>query len=136
MALSLLDGTTASVDFTIGGASLQCQANSMAIEFLREFLQRVTFCSSNWKTKIFSMKEVRGVIAGFLGKGVASAKLGQWHLTDTTVAIVGTFDTGCTVSLTAGIGRDAGSIQAAALSGRTIEFESVDDDVAVAWVVA
>lgn len=136
MALGLLDGTTAAVDFSVDGASMQCHANSMAVEFMREFLQRVTFCSSNWKTKIFSLKEVRGVLAAFLGKGTAVSKLGQWHLSDNTVAIVATFDTGCSVSLTAGISRDAGSIQAAALSGRQVEFESVDDDVAVAWVVA
>jgi len=134
MSLTLLDGTNANIDLTIGGSSFRCQLSSMAIEMTRDLLQRVTFCSSNFKEKIPSLKEVRGVASGFVGKSDATAKLGAFILDDTAVAIVATFDTGCTIGFTAQVTRDSGGTQAAGLSSRTIEFESINDDLAVTWV--
>lgn len=136
MALSLLSGTTAAADFSIGGTSIKCHLNQMGVTFVRELLQRVTFCSSAFKEKIFGLKDILGSVSGYVGKGDAFSKIGQHFLTDSTVAIVYTFDTLCTISFTAGITQDSASMVAAGNTSRGLSFESMDDDVAIAWVTS
>lgn len=136
MALQLLDGTSAAVNLTIDYQAYECHLNNLAVEFNRQTFQMVTFCSSNWETSVSGMKNMLFVGTGFLAKGDAASKLGQYMLDDDHVWVVATFDTGCTVSAESIITRDSGNIAGAGLSGRTIEGRNAKDSVAVAWVVA
>ncbi len=137
MALALLDGTSANIDLEIDSSSLKCQINSMAVQFNRRAVTRPpTFCSSNWESAINGMKSINFAANGFLAQGDATAKLGQYHLTDTYPQITATFETGCTVDFSSVIEGDSGATQAAELATRSITGRNHNDDVAVAWVVA
>lgn len=134
MALALLSGTTASIDFSVAGTSVKCHFSNMSIAFNRGLIPQITFCSSNFVSKILGLKEIRGSVSGYLAKGDTFSKFGQHFLTDTTYAIVGTFDTGCTISFTAAITDDAGSATAAGLMSRGLNFESTSADLAISWI--
>jgi hypothetical protein len=136
MALTLLDGTNANLDFTIATVSYKCQVNSMAMEFSRQLFTRITFCSTNWLTNNNGMKSARFMLTGYPGKGTAGSKPGQFFTSDSYPAIVATFDTGCTVGFTAAISSETLGAVAASNGSFTLGGENKNDDLAVTWVTS
>jgi hypothetical protein len=137
MALSLLDGTSAAVDFTIATISYKCIANYLSIDFVRDMFEYTTFCTAGgWRTRTPGMKQGIGRLDGFAAKGVTtivdplalfSGSAGS--------AFVFTVDTGCTLTGTLVVTRDHTGMRAAANSERGIDFET-QGAVTSVWVTA
>lgn len=136
MALSLMDGTNANIDFSIATVSYKCQLSSIAIEFNREFFTRVVFCSTNWVNNINGMKSARFVATGFPAKGTSAAAPGQFFTADSYPTILFTADTGCTITFTAGISRETLGMIAAANGSYSLEGVNKTGDLAVVWVTS
>lgn len=135
MALSLLDGTGASVDFTIGGTSVKCIFGYMAFSVGREMLEATTFCTSGWRSRKPGMKQAVVSLAGYASKGVGYSDPLAAMANQTGLSFVATFDTSCTIAFTGHVVNDASGIRAAAMSDRTMSLES-DGTVTSSWVTS
>lgn len=134
---TLLHGTLATIDATIAAASYKCHMSSMSFAFeRRDQVVPPTFCGNLWEQAINSYKSIRGVMSGFLAKGDAQSKFGQFFLTDTYPLVSGVFDTGCSISFTAVMLGDTAGTGAGTPSSRVIAFRNATDDVTIAWVVS
>jgi hypothetical protein len=134
VALSLLDGTVATIDFSRATNSYKCQLSSVAIEFARQLFTRITFCSTNWITNNNGMKSARWVATGYPGKSTVASKPGAYFLTDSYPAMLFTVDTGCTIGFTTAISRETLGMIAASNGSYSLEGENKNDDLAVTWV--
>lgn len=136
MALSLLDGTSAAVDFTIATISYKCIANYLSLDFVRDMFEYTTFCGTGWRTRTPGMKQGIGRLDGFAAKGVPTI-VDPLALFATTLgsAFVFTVDTGCTLTGTLIVNRDHTGMRAAANSERGIDFET-QGAVTSVWVTS
>lgn len=135
MALSLLDGTGASVDFTIGGSSVKCIFGYMAFAVGREMMEATTFCTSGWRSRTPGMKQAVVSLAGYASKGVTYSDPLTMMNNQTGLSFVATFDTSCSIAFTGHCVNDAQGIRAAGMSDRTISIESAGS-VTSAWVTS
>lgn len=136
MALTLLDGTSANLDFALNSASLECSLSSVAVEFTRQLFTRITFCSTNWISNLNGMKGCRFVATGYPGKGTAAVKPGQFFIADSYPTMLFTVDTGCTIGFTTAISRETLGMIAASNGSWTFEGENKNDDLAITWVTS
>lgn len=135
MALSLLDGTGASVDFTIAGSSVKCIFGYMAFAVGREMLEATTFCTSGWRSRKPGMKQGVVSLAGYASKGVTYSDPLTMMSNQTGLSFVATFDTSCSLAFTGHAVNDAMGIRAAGMSDRTLSIES-DGAITSAWVIS
>lgn len=141
MALSLLDGTTAAIDFTIeptpGGtkASLKCIANFISYIIRRGTSQRFTFCSSGWAQPIAGVRAGFVHIDGFMGKGVALASPVALISQDSPLEFIFTADTGCTITQSAIETQEGDAVRALGESSRGLDLETSGPPT-TAWVIA
>lgn len=138
---TLLDGTTAAVDFTsklsTGGTqqSFKCIANYIMLMFRRPTTQKFTFCSSGWAVPTPGVRQGFGHIDGFMSTGGPVSDPLALFTQDTALDFVFTAHTGCTLSGALLETQDQSSSRALAESGRGIDFET-SGVVASTWVVA
>lgn len=142
MALSLLDGTSALIDFSIaydgGGSSqssMKCAFNYISADISREFTEKTTFCSSGWRSRQPGMKQVVGHLDGFVSKGTVFSDPLALFATTNAFPFVFTADTGCTLTGSLHAQRDHIGLRAAANSERGLDWESTGA-VTSAWVIA
>lgn len=141
MALALLDGVEAAVDMTIEtdgstAVSYKCMANYLSADFVRDFNERTTFCTTgSWRARTPGMRQMFGRIEGFASKGWAGADPLVLMATNTPKDFIFTVDTGCTLTGQLHSARDHTGMRAQGNSERGIDFESYGAVTSV-WVVA
>lgn len=135
MALALLDGTTAAVDFTTGSSPVSWKgvANYVSADLGNELFEQTTFNSSGWRARIRGLKQVVGRIAGFLSTGVTISNPMTLFSGSGPTAFVMTFHTGCTATGDLQPRNHHSGMQAAGNSEMGLDFESYED-VTFAWV--
>lgn len=101
MALALLDGSAAGIDFSTGSApvSWKCVASYMSVDIGRRMEDRTTFCTSGgWASGVPTMKQAAIRVDGFLSSGVSISDPMLLFSSTSAVAFVATFATGCTLA--------------------------------------
>jgi hypothetical protein len=140
MALTLLDGTTAAIDFTLAFSgsnqvSVKCAFSRISARMQRGFTDRTTFCSTGWVEEIPGMKQLLMSLAGYASKGTAYSDPLALFSDNVPRPFLFTADTGCTLTGNANAVSDGVDLVAAANSGRGIDLRS-HGPVTSAWVVA
>jgi hypothetical protein len=141
MALALLDGTTAAVDFTskltTGGSltSFKCIANRLALIIQRATTDRFTFCSGGWAQPVAGIRAGFGRLDGFASKGAPISDPLALIAVDDPLDFVFTVDTLCTLSGKLIAVQDGAGVQALGESTRGIDFRTYGA-VTSAWVIA
>jgi hypothetical protein len=101
MALALLDGSTAAVDFTSGASpvSWKCVVSYMSFDLGRRMEDRTTFCTTGgWAQGVPTMKQGAIRLDGFLSTGATYSDPILLFSSTAAVAFVATFHTGCTMT--------------------------------------
>lgn len=99
MALSLLDGSSATLDFTTGSSpvSWKCVVSYMSIDLGRRLEDRTTFCTGGgWASGVPTMKQAAIRLDGFMSTGATFSDPLAMMATTAAVPFVATFFTGCT----------------------------------------
>lgn len=136
MALSIITGSLATHDVTMGGSSVKCGFGRMAMQIVRSATRSTTFCSSGFVEEIPGEKQGVGSLLGYVVKGVAWADPLVWVNASAPVAMVMTADAGpCTLSANVNVFSDGIDLVAAANSGRNVDFRTTGP-VTSAWIVA
>lgn len=140
MALELLDGTVATIDFSIAYSgtaqtSLKCAFNYLSARMQRGFTEQTTFCSSGWVQENPGMKQVLLHLDGFVSKGAVFSDPLALFADNIAKPFIFTATTGCTLSGSAHASLDAMGMRAAANSERGIDLRSYGPVTSV-WVVA
>lgn len=137
MALDLLDGTVAALDFTTGedDDSWKCVANYVSADLGNELFDFTTFCSTGWRKRTRGMKQLIGRIAGFLSKGDPVSNPSTLFAGTGPTPFVMTFDTGCTVTGDLQPRNIHAGMAAAGASELGLDWESYGA-VTFAWVTA
>jgi hypothetical protein len=140
MALTLLDGTNANIDFAVAVSgsnttSFKCAFGYMSADMVREMSEKTTFCSEGWRARQPGMKQLVGHLDGFVSSGAVYSDPTIMMSTTTPLAFVFTADTSCTLTGDLHVVRDHMGLRAASNSDRGIDWES-SGPVTSAWVVA
>lgn len=101
MALALLDGSTAGIDFSTHSApiSWKCVTSYFSVDIGRRLEDRTTFCTSGgWASAVPTMKQAAIRLDGFLSSGVAISDPLYLFSSTAAVAWTATFATGCTLA--------------------------------------
>lgn len=140
-AFSLIDGSNANVDISIASASHKCWSTRWMADLVRDFTERTTFCTSGWRSRSPGLKQLIGMVDGFLaqgtdgGGGPTAVNPASYIASTATAAYVLTADTGCSFTFSGHAGRIHTGVVAALSSEEGINFESAGA-VTTAWVVA
>lgn len=101
MAIALLDGSAASIDFTTGASpvSWKCIVSYMSVDIGRRMEDRTTFCTGgSWASGVPTMLQAAIRLSGFLATGLTVGDPLALFASTTAVAFVATFFTGCTLT--------------------------------------
>lgn len=140
MALALLDGTSASVDFTVaptsGGvqASIKCLLNYISLVYQRATSTKLTFCSGGWEAPIAGMRRGFGHLDGFVSKGSAQSTPLLYFLVDDPLPFLFTADTGCTIAHWLIDTQEAMGVRSMGEFGRGMDFVTSGTPTVV-WVI-
>lgn len=137
MALALLDGTAASIDFTTGATPVSWKgiASYMSIDIGNELFEQTTFNSGGWRARIRGLKQGVGRLAGFLNTGVAVSDPLVLFASSGPTAFVGTYFTGCTLTGSLQPRNYHAGMAAAGNSEMGLDFETYNS-VTSAWVTS
>lgn len=130
MALALLDGTSAAVDFTVPSTptgtpvSLKCLASDISIVYRRPTTSKTTFCSASWVTPTPGIRQGFGHIGGFVSTGIALSNPLVLFNNDLALPFVFTADTGNTITQNMVVTQDMLGVRALAEFARGIDFET------------
>ena len=142
-AYTLLDGTSAAVDFTIAPdpsvpgtlSSIRCIASYISLMLRRGTNQKITFCGSGWNKPSPGMRAGFGHIDAFSSKGGPLSSPLALFLLDVATPFVFTADTGLTLTGKLLETQDMTGVRAFAEHARGLDFETYDA-ISTVWVVA
>jgi hypothetical protein len=135
MALTLINAGSGNSDISFGGASYKCITNRFETDDVRQFTEATTLCSTVWVEETPARRQLFGTLIGFLSKGSAISNPTTLMDDIDGVAVVLTYDTGCTKTFTAHVSRSRSSSIATANGEQVYDFRSTGA-VTTAWVVA
>jgi hypothetical protein len=78
--------------------SWKCAASYMSVDITQEFLIRTTFCSNRWVGRTPGLRDLNGLLDGFMSSGIKISD--PLYLFQTTLGIpwIATINTGLTIS--------------------------------------
>lgn len=135
MALSIIDGTNANIDISIGASSIKCVAGAFSAKIGREFFEQTVFCSGMWVKRQPGRMQLTGMASRFASKGAAYSDPLAFMTSSTAIAFVLTADTSCTYTFSGHVSSDDMTFVAAANATGGIAYESYGA-VVTAWVVS
>lgn len=134
-AFAILDGSSGNIDVSIATTSHKCFISYWSADLARDFTERTTFCTSGWRSRTPGLKQLLGVLDGFLAQGVGAVSPASYISSTTAQAYVLTAETGCSFTFNGHAGRVHAGVRAALNTEFALNFES-DGAVTTAWIVA